>query len=481
MSAVETDLDEATRRWQLWTLAAACFSQFMIQLDVTIVNVTLPSIQRALAVTPGRLVWTVNAYVLPLASLILVGGTLGDRYGRKRVFLIGFVLFTVFSAGCALATTASTLIAFRALQGIGAALLAPSSLSILTHAYEPARRPWAIGMWATLSGLGFGMGPVIAGVLLRAFAWPAIFWVNVPIGIAGAIVTAAYVRESGNPAARGLDLIGVLLVSSSLFCLSYGLVQTDGHAWLSSYTLGFLGAALVLGGAFLRHEGRHPEPMLPLQYFRRRDFTIANLDFALAYGGLAATLFFVSLYFQNVQGYGALKTGLSWLTMNIPFLTVASFAGRLQGRFGARPVSVVGLTVGALGILDFATLDASSTYLNALPGYVMFGLGYGAAVPAISAVAMGAIEVERAGVASGVLNAARQVGYAIGLPALSALGAAVAAGAWSDAATFIVAMRVALAAAGLLLLLAAAITAANRTAAARPVSLRACRRAAPSS
>ena len=453
----------ATQRWQLWTLAAACFSQFMIQLDVTIVNVTLPSIQHALAVTPDRLVWTINAYVLPLASLILVGGTLGDRYGRKRVFLIGFVLFTLFSAGCALATSAGALIVFRALQGLGAALLAPSSLSILTHAYEPRQRAWAIGMWATISGLGFGMGPVIAGLLLRLFAWPAIFWVNVPIGVAGAIVTAAYVRESRNPGARRLDLVGALLVSSALFCLSYTLLRTHEHAWLSPFTLASLGVTILLAAAFVLYEARHREPMLPLGFFRRSAFTVANLDFALAYAALAATLFFVSLYFQNVQGYSPLATGISFLAMNIPFLSIASLAGRLQGRFGPRLVSAVGLTVGALGILDFALLDLGSTYLRALPGYIMFGAGYGAAIPAISAVAMNAIETEHAGVASGVLNAARQVGYAIGLPALSALGAAAAVGAWSDPQTFLVAMRVALLLAGGLVLIAALITARTRS------------------
>jgi len=438
----------------------------MIQLDVTIVNVTLPSIQRALAVSPGRLVWTVNAYVLPLASLILVGGTLGDRYGRKRVFLLGFVLFTVFSVGCALSSSATMLIVFRALQGVGAALLAPSSLSILTHAYGSERRPWAIGMWATISGLGFGMGPVIAGLLLRLFDWPAIFWVNVPIGIAGTLVTARYVRESSNPRARRLDLAGAALVSSALFCLTLALVQTDQHDWLSVFTLGFLGAAAVLAAAFLVYEARHQDPMLPLAFFRRRAFTIANVDFMLAYAALAATLFFVSLYFQNVQGYTPLQTGISWLAMNIPFLSMAAFAGRLQARFGPRRVVVVGLTVGALGILGFTLLGVDSTYALAFPGYVLFGAGYGTAIPAISSIAMGAIEVEQAGTASGVLNAARQVGYAVGLPALSALGAAVAVGPWSDPQAFVVAMRVALAVGGSLVLVAALVTALDRPAAA---------------
>ena len=448
-----------TRR-QIWTLAAACFSQFMIQLDVTIVNVTLPSIQQALAVGPGRLVWIVDAYVLPLASLILVGGTLGDRLGRKRVFLAGFVAFTVFSAGCALSPDDDTLIVFRALQGVGAALMAPSSLSILTHAFPPLSRPWAIGMWSMISGLGFGMGPVLAGLLLRLAGWSAIFWVNVPIGLAGAIVTARFVGESRNPHAHRLDLPGAALVSGALFCLTFALVRLGHHASDGGAVAPFVAASLVLGAAFLVREATTDAPMLPLHFFRHAAFRAANLDFALAYAALAATLFFVSLYFQNVRGWGPLQTGVSWLTMNVPFLVVASRAGRLQERFGARRVSVAGLAAGGGGILLFALLGTDSSYLQAVPAYALFGAGYGAAVPAISAVAMGALEVHHAGVASGVLNAARQVGAAVGLPALSALGAAAAGAAgWSDAASFVAAMRVALLTAGSLVVLAALLTA----------------------
>lgn len=452
--------DSTVTRRQRWTLAAACFAQFMIQLDVTIVNVTLPSIQRALAAGPERLVWIVDAYVLPLASLILVGGTLGDRYGRKRVFLAGFVAFTVFSAGCALSPNDEALIVFRALQGVGAALMAPSSLSILTHAFPPLTRPWAIGMWSMLSGLGFGLGPVLAGLLLRLSGWSAIFWVNVPIGLAGAIVTARFVGESRNPHARRLDLPGAVLVSGALFCLTFALVRLAHHAGGDAPVAPFLGAALALGAAFLRREARADAPMLPLHFFRNPPFRAANVSFALAYAAHAATLFFVSLYFQNVRGWGPLQTGVSWLAMNVPFLAVASRAGRLQARFGPRRVVVAGLAAGGTGVALFGLLGSDSAWLQALPAYVLFGAGYGAAVPAISAIAMGALEVHHAGVASGVLNSSRQVGAALGLPALSALGA-TAAGAhgWTDPTSFVVAMRVALLAAGALVIGAAVQTA----------------------
>jgi MFS transporter, DHA2 family, methylenomycin A resistance protein len=443
---------------QRWTLIAACFAQFMILLDVTIVNVALPSIQRELDVTPGTLVWTINAYVLPLASFILVGGSLGDRYGRKRVFALGFALFTLFSAGCALSTSDHMLIAFRALQGVGAALLAPLSLSILVDAFEPERRAWAIGMWATIAGFGFGLGPVLGGALIEAFDWSAIFWVNVPIGLAGLLATLAHVRESRDPNARRLDLGGAALASGALFCLTLGLVETDDHAWTSAFTVGFLGSAVALGAAFLVFEARHREPMLPLDFFRRPAFTVANADYALMYAALAGTLFFVSLYFQNVKGFSALETGLSWLTMNVPFLLVSPFAGRLQARFGARRVVVGGALLGGLGVLDFALLGLDSPFVQALPGYVLVGVGYGAAVPAISAVAMGAIEVERAGVASGVLNTARQVGSALGLATLGSIATAVAAGSLTESDNLVSGMRAAMLVAGAFALAASALT-----------------------
>jgi MFS transporter, DHA2 family, methylenomycin A resistance protein len=443
---------------QRWTLIATCFSQFMILLDLTIVNVALPSIQHELDVTPGTLFWTINAYVLPLASFILVAGTLGDRYGRKRVFVLGFVLFTLFSTGCALSTSDHMLIAFRALQGVGAALLAPLSLSILVDAYEPERRAWAIGIWATIAGVGFGLGPVLGGVLIEIFDWSAIFWVNVPIGLVGLLTTVLHVRESHDPNARRLDLVGAALASGSLFCLTLGLVETDDHAWTSAFTLGFLGAALVLGAGFLSFEARHAEPMLPLDFFRRRTFTIANVDYLLMYAALAGTLFFVSLYFQNIKGFSALETGVSWLIMSVPFVLVARLAGRLQGQFGQGRVVVGGALLAGLAVLTFALLDADSPFIQAVPGYVLLGIGYGTATPALSAVAMGAIEVERAGIASGVLNTARQVGSALGLAALGSIATAVAGGSLTGSDDFLSGMRVAMLVAGALLLAASALT-----------------------
>jgi MFS transporter, DHA2 family, methylenomycin A resistance protein len=266
------------------------------------------------------------------------------------------------------------------------------------------------------------------------------------------------VRESRDPNARRLDLGGAALASGALFCLTLALVETDDHAWTSAFTLGFLGTAVALGAVFLISEARHPEPMLPLEFFRRRAFAIANLDYSLMYAALAGTLFFVSLYFQNIKGFSALETGVSWLTMNVPFILVSPFAGRLEQRFGPRHVIVGGALVAALGVLDFALLEADSPFIQAVPGYLLIGVGYGTSVPAISAVAMGAIEVERSGVASGVLNTARQVGSAVGLAALGSIATAVAGGSLTGSDDFVSGMRVAMLVAGLLALAASVLT-----------------------
>ena len=272
------------------------------------------------------------------------------------------------------------------------------------------------------------------------------------------MATVLHVRESRNPNAQRLDLVGAALASGALFCLTLALVETDDHAWTSAFTLGFLAAGVALGAAFLAYESRHPEPMLPLEFFRRRAFSIANLDYALMYAALAGTLFFVSLYFQNIKGFSALETGVSWLTMNVPFLLVSPFAGKLQGRFGARHVVVVGALLGGLGVLVFALLDEGSPFIAAVPGFVLVGAGYGAAVPAVSTVAMGAIEVERAGMASGVLNTARQVGAAVGLAALGSIATAAAGGSLSGSGDFVTGMRVAMLVAGALALAASVLT-----------------------
>jgi DHA2 family methylenomycin A resistance protein-like MFS transporter len=422
----------ATR--QRLTLLAVCVGQAMILLDVTIVNVALPSIQRELGVTPANLEWVINVYCVVLASLLLVGGALGDRYGRKRLYVAGLVLFTICSAACALATDDPQLIAFRALQGAGAAVMAPLTLAILVDAFPAERRTSAIGIWAGVAGLGFGLGPVLGGLLIEAFDWSAVFWVNVPLGVLGVILAGVGVRESRDPGARRLDPLGTVLVASGLVLLTYGLVETNEHHWLSAYSLALFGAAAALLALFGAWERRTPHPMVPLSLFRSIGFASANAVYVLSYVALAGMFFFLTLYFQNVRDWSALKTGLSWIPLNVPFLLVTPLAGRINASFGAGRVSALGVFVASVGMLGFTQLELGSSYLAVWPCYVLVGLGYGLAVPAIAAAAMGTVPAAHSGAGSGILNSSRQIGTALGLAVLGSISAAAVSREWDDRA-----------------------------------------------
>ncbi len=427
MSLAPAALDPARRRL---TLLAMCIGQGMILLDNTIVNVALPAIQRGLRVTPGALEWTINAYVLALASLILVGGTLGDRYGRKRLFLIGLAVFTIFSVGCGLARSDTELIVHRALQGVGAAIMAPLSLSILVDAYPAERRTTAIGIWASVAGLGFLAGPIVGGLLIERFGWPSVFFVNVPLAVVGFVVALVSVRESRDAGARSLDLVGTLLVTTGFFLLTFALIETNAHPWRSGYTLSLGAVALVILAAFVAHEARTAEPMVPLGLFGNPVFRAANVLYALAYAALAAMFFFVTLYYQNVKGWSAIETGMSWIPLNVFFLAVTPLAGRIVRRVGTRWTVGGGFALAGIATIGLGRLEAASPYAAAWPWYLLNGLGYGLLVPAVSSAGMSAIPLERSGVGSGTLNSARQIGAAVGLAVLGSLSVAAAANAW---------------------------------------------------
>ena len=300
------------------TLLAMCISQAMILLDITIVNIALPSIQRELSMSPGRLEWVVSAYALSLAAFIPFGGTLGDRYGRKRLFIIGMLVFTVGSIGCALSMADTALIGARVIEGVGGAVMSALTLSILTETYPPETRAGAIGTWAAIAGLGFGAGPVVGGILLGFFGWSSIFWVNVPLALAGLLLTVIAVHESRDPVPRRLDVPGVLASALGLLALTFGLIESSTYHWGSPIVAAPLGigvASLVLFGLW---ENRTPSPMLPPSLLRARSFTIGCSVYLLVYLALTGVMFYVTLLYQNVDGWSALRTGLSWLSMNIP-------------------------------------------------------------------------------------------------------------------------------------------------------------------
>jgi EmrB/QacA subfamily drug resistance transporter len=417
---VTADDTRATRHERV-TLFAMCFGLFMIMLDNTIVNVALPSIQRDLHASPETLAWTVNAYVVPFAALILLGGKLGDRFGRRRMFVAGLIVFTGASAACALSSSAGALVAARAVQGSGAALMNPLSLSILVATFPPKRLSAAIGVWAGISGLGLAIGPLLGGVLVENVDWSAVFWINVPIGILAVAVTMRAVSESRDVSLRSLDLPGAALVTAGLFCVVWGLIKSDTHGFGSAYVIGFLLAGIALLALFVAWERRVVDPMLPLEFFARRQFSVSDAVMLLVGFAMFGAIFYGTLYLQNIQGYSALQAGLRTLPWTLMILVVAPIAGRLNARIGARLPSAAGMALLGLGLIGLARLDATSSYSSIWPFFVLCGVGTALAMPTLSAAAMGSIAAAKAGVGSGVINTARQVGGALGIAVLTAV------------------------------------------------------------
>jgi EmrB/QacA subfamily drug resistance transporter len=422
--------EHPNHKW--WTLFAMCFALFMIMLDNTIVNVALPSIQHELKPTVENLEWTVNAYILVFATLILLGGKLGDRFGRKRIFMLGLVVFTLSSMACGLAQTDTQLIGFRAVQGVGGALLNPLSLSILVAAFPRKQLPQAIGIWAGISGLGLAIGPLLGGFLTQHFSWSAVFWVNVPIGVIALGVTAWAVIESSDPSARTLDIVGTVLISASLFSLTWGLIKTANHSWVGVYTLSFIGAAIVLGALFVLWESRMEDPMIPLSFFRIRAFTVSSVVVALVGVALFGVIYFLTLYFQNVRGYDPIQAGLRTLPTTMMILFVAPIGGRLSGRVGPRWLMTVGMAFASVGLFGLSFMDVHSSYNAIWPFQMLMGAGMALTMPAVSATGMAAVDRTKAGIASGVINASRQVGGALGIAILGGIGTTLAADMWAN-------------------------------------------------
>jgi EmrB/QacA subfamily drug resistance transporter len=407
-----------------------CFALFMINLDNTVVNVALPSIQHALHTSPETLQWTIDAYVLTFAVLILLGGKLGDRFGRKRMFLVGLVTFTLASAACAQATDDMQLVAYRAVQGAGAALLSPLSLSILVTAFPRRQLPTAIGIWSGISGLGLSAGPLVGGLLVERVSWSAVFWVNVPIGVIAAVVCMWAVTESRDEQRRHLDLVGTGLATLTLVALVLGVIGTNSHPWTSERTVGLLAAALGLGIACLAWERRSVNPMVPLRFFRRRTFS-TSIGVAILVGfAFVGLLYLIILYLQNVKGYSPLQAGLRTLPLTLMQAFTAINAGRIDRRFGARVKMTVGMILVSGGLLGLAQIQVGSSYDLIWPFEVLLGLGMGLTTPALSAIGMAAANRNETGIAAGMVNASRQLGGALGIAVLGSVAAALARTDW---------------------------------------------------
>jgi EmrB/QacA subfamily drug resistance transporter len=407
-----------------------CFALFMIMLDNTIVNVALPSIQRSLHTSPETLQWTIDAYVLTFAALILLGGKLGDRFGRKRMFLVGLVIFTLASAACAQATGDTQLVAFRAVQGAGAALLNPLSLSILVAAFPRKQLPTAIGIWAGVSALGLSAGPLVGGFLVERVSWSAVFWVNVPIGAIAAIVCLWAVTESRDTEHRHLDVIGTVLVTTGLFALVVALIGTNSSGWTSVRTLGLVTAAAILIALFLAWEHHNREPMVPLTFFLRPAFSTSTIVSLLVGFAFIGVLYLIVLYFQNVMGYSPLQAGVRTLPLTLTQALTAANAGRLNRMLGPRTKMTVGMLLLSAGLLGLSQIHVTTSYSTIWPFQVLLGLGMGLVMPAVAAAGMAAVDSEQSGVASGVINASRQVGGALGIAVLGSIAATITRTDW---------------------------------------------------
>jgi DHA2 family methylenomycin A resistance protein-like MFS transporter len=407
------------RTSQVMTLLVTCFGLFMVLLDASIVNVALPTIQADLHANLSDLQWVIDAYTLPLAALMLTAGTLGDRFGRKRLFLAGLVLFVLGSLLCGFAPTLGWLLFGRAVQGVGAAALLPGSLSVLVAAYpEPRARAQAIGIWAGVSGVALAAGPLVGGVLIQISSWPAIFFVNLPVGVLALALGWPLLAESRNPKAQGIDLPGQVLVTGFLVCLIMALIEGPSQGWTSPLILGLFSGAAVLLAAFLIVEARVREPMLPLGLFANRVFSVGNVAGLLLFFTMFGTFFFVTQFFQAVQGYTALEAGLRTLPTTMGIFLIAPFAGLLTARLGPRLPTVLGALLAASALLLVTRLEPDSSYGTLWWNFGILGIGFGLMISPLAAAVLSATPPTRAGLGSSVNNTSRQIGGALGVAVL---------------------------------------------------------------
>jgi EmrB/QacA subfamily drug resistance transporter len=417
-------LTDANRRW--WTLGAMCFALFMVMLDNTVVNVALPSIQNDLGASISALEWTVNAYTLAFAVLLVTGGRLGDIFGRRRVFLFGVVTFAASSALIGFSQSDAWLVGWRAVQGVGAAFMMPATLSIITNAFAPQERGKAIGTWAGVSALALAIGPVVGGFLVENVSWQSIFFLNVPVAAAAVVVTLWATSESRDETAqRTVDLPGVAAVSAGLGAVVLALVEGNAWGWGSPGILGLLAAGALFLAAFFLVEHRTPVPMVDFSFFRSRSFFGANLVGFVVSFAMLAMFFFLALYMQNVKGYSPLQAGVRFLPSTVVIIVMGPLSGRLADRIGPRLPMVAGLVAVSASLFWQGHLAVDTPYSRLVGAFVLMGLGMGLVMSPMSTAAMNAVEQTKAGVASGILSMSRMVGGTFGVAVLGALVTAV--------------------------------------------------------
>jgi EmrB/QacA subfamily drug resistance transporter len=422
-----------TPRRRILVVAICCMSLFIVGLDNTIVNIALPSIRGELHASVSGLQWTIDAYTLVLASLLILGGSTADRVGRRRIFQIGLALFTLGSLACSLAPGLGWLIAFRAVQAVGGSMLNPVAMSIITNVVtDPRERARAIGVWAAVVGVSMAVGPLIGGLLVDSVGWRSIFWINVPVGVAAIVLTALFVPESKSPAPRRIDPVGQVLVLVLLSTLTYGIIEGADRGWTAPDILGAFAAAAAALAGLLAYESRREQPLLDLRFFRSAPFSGATGIAVCAFGALGGFLFLNTLYLQDVRGYDAWHAGLYTLPMALMTVVFAPVSGRLVGARGTRlPLILAGAGL-TLGVLPLTRLTAGTSPAVLIGSYLVFGFGFAMVNAPITNTAVSGMPRSQAGVAAAVASTSRQVGGSLGV---AVIGAAVVSGVAGPAAT----------------------------------------------
>jgi EmrB/QacA subfamily drug resistance transporter len=425
-------ITDENRKW--WTLGAMCFALFMIMLDNTVVNVALPSIQRDLGASISGLEWTINGYTLSFAVLLATGGRLGDIFGRRRMFLFGVVIFALSSATAGLAQGATDLVISRVVQGVGAALMMPGTLSIITDALPAHERGKAMGTWAGVSALALAVGPVLGGFLTEHVSWRAIFYLNIPVAVGAVTATIFAVRESRDTTVgREVDYLGVATLTGALTALVLALVEGNSWGWGSPAIVGLLAGAVLGAIAFVQVELRVKAPMVEFRFFANRNFLGAVVVALIITFAMMGVFFFLALYMQDILRYSPLEAGVRFLPSTLMIVGLAPVAGRLADRFGPRWLIVAGLSILTLSLYSFTGIAVDSTYLDLLPGFMLLGIGIALTMSPMTSAAMNAVSVQKAGIASGVLSMFRMVGGSLGVAVTGAIFQAAAGSSFESA------------------------------------------------
>jgi EmrB/QacA subfamily drug resistance transporter len=430
--------DRAARRAQAqgnpWlTLVAVALGVMMVGLDGTVVGVANPTIAADLDASLAGLQWVTNGYLLALAVLLILGGKLGDRFGRKKVFIVGIVGFAITSLGCALSPSIGVLIAFRVLQGVAGALLMPNTLALIRAAFPPSELNRAVGIWGGSSALAVASGPIIGGLLVEHVSWESIFLLNLPLGLLATVVAVAWVKESREDShVGGFDVPGVALLSGGLFLLVWALIKAQDKGWGSAYVVLFGLAGLVVLGLFVLRESRAADPLLPLDIFRERSVWAGTLLVIVGFFALFGVLFFIGLYLQNTHGYSPVQTGVRMLPLTAVFVISAPLGGFLTERFGPRPPLILGMLLLVVAFFGLTMLETDTSYNGQWPYFLIIGLSFGLIIVSTTQAIVGNVSVERGGVAGGLQSTAQQLGGVLGTAVFGSIIASSVTGSLSD-------------------------------------------------